>query len=99
MIDGERKSENMDKEEKDTLLKIAEYTNKEKKQAIIRAVILLSLEMVCAGYTIAMGIMVLKGDGQISAGYAVIPAFITAVFSAMLCINAKGYLKTLTARK
>ena len=31
MIDGERKSENMDNEEKDTLLKIAEYTNKEKK--------------------------------------------------------------------
>ncbi len=99
MIDGERKSENMDKEEKDTLLKIAEYTNKEKKQAIIRAVILLSLEMVCAGYTIAMGIMVLKGDGLISAGYAVIPAFITAVFSVMLFINAKGYLKTLSARK
>ena len=99
IIDGERKSENMDKEEKETLLKIAEYTNKEKKQAIIRAIIFLSLEMACAGYTIAMGIMVLKGDGQISAGYAVIPAFITAVFSVMLCINAKGYVKTLTGNR
>lgn len=99
MIDGERKNENMEKEEKETLLRIAEYTNKEKKQAILRAIILFSLEMVCAGYTIAMAIMILTSEQQISAGYAVIPAFITFTFSVMLCINAKEYIKTLSRNK
>ena len=37
IIDGERKSEGMEKEEKETLLKIADYVDKQKKQAIIRA--------------------------------------------------------------
>jgi hypothetical protein len=45
--------------------------------------------MICSGYTIAMAIMVLKGDGQISAGYAVIPALITFVFSVILAISLK----------
>lgn len=52
IIDGERKSEIMEKEEKETLLKVAEYADKQKRQAILRAVILFSLEMICCGYTI-----------------------------------------------
>ncbi len=92
IIDGERKSEIVEKEEKETLLKVAEYADKEKRQAILKAVIIFSLEMICCGYTIAMGIMVLMGDGQISAGYAVIPALITFVFSVILAINAKDYV-------
>ena len=99
IIDGERKSEMMQKEEKGTLLKIAEYADKQKRQAILRAVILFSLEMICCGYTIAMVIMVLKGEGQISAGYAVIPALITVVFSAMVVINAKDYVRTIQKKK
>ncbi len=59
----------------------------------MRAVILFSLEMICSGYTIAMAIMVLKGDGQISAGYAVIPALITFVFSVILAISLKDLVK------
>ena len=92
IIDGERKSEIVEKEEKETLLKVAEYADKQKRQAILKAVIIFSLEMICCGYTIAMAFMVLMGDGQISAGYAVIPALITFVFSVILAINAKDYV-------
>lgn len=89
ILDGEKKSEIVEKEEKETLLKVAEYAEKPKRQAILRAVILFSLEMICCGYTIAIAIMVLKGDGQISAGYVVIPALITFAFSVILAVNAK----------
>ena len=94
IINGGRESEIMEKEKKETLLKVAEYADKQKKQAILRAVILFSLEMVCCGYTIAMGIMVLQSDGKLSAGYAVIPMLITFVFSGLVVINAKDYVKT-----
>ena len=93
IIDGERKSEIVEKEEKETLLKVAEYADKQKRQAILKAVIIFSLEMICCGYTIAMAFMVLMGDGQISAGYAVIPSLITFVFSVILAINAKDFVK------
>ena len=83
----------MEKEEKETLLKVAEYADKQKRQAILRAVILFSLEMICCGYMIAMGIMVLKGNEGISVGYVVIPALITVVFSVFSVINAKDYVK------
>ncbi|MBR3357256.1 MAG: helix-turn-helix transcriptional regulator [Solobacterium sp.] len=92
ILDGERKSESMEKEEKETLLRIAEYADQQKRKAILRAVILFSLEMICCGYTIAMVIMVLKGGGQISAGYAVVPALITIAFSVLLAFNAKDYV-------
>lgn len=91
IIDGERKSETMEKETKESLHKIADYADKAKAQAIIRAVIFLSLEMICCGFTIASGILVLKSDGQISVGYAVVPMFITFIFSVALIINAKDY--------
>ena len=81
----------MEKEEKETLLKIADYAEKQKRQAILRAVILFSLEMICCGYAIAMVIMVLTSDGHISAGYVVVPMLITIVFSIILVINAKGF--------
>ncbi len=92
IIDGERKSEIMEKEEKETLLKIADYVDKQKKQAIIRAVLLFSLEMVCCGYSIASGILVLNSNGQISAGYAVVPMFLAFFCSIALLINAKDYV-------
>jgi transcriptional regulator with XRE-family HTH domain len=92
MIEGERKSEIMEKQEKETLLKIADYAEKQKKQAIIRAVVLFSLAMLCCGFTIASGILVLKSNGQISPGYAVIPTFLTFVCSVALIINAKDYV-------
>ena len=90
IIDGERKSEIMEKEEKETLLKIADYVDKQKKQAIIRAAVLFSLEMLCCGFTIAL--LVLNSKGQISAGYAVVPMFLTFVCSIALVINAKDYV-------
>ena len=91
LIDGERKSENMDNEMKDTLLKVADYADKQKKQAIVRAVIFFALEMVCCGITIGAAILVLRSNGTISAGFAVIPMFISFLMSVALIINAKDY--------
>ncbi len=91
LIDGERKSENMDNELKDTLLKVADYADKQKKQAIVRAVIFFALEMVCCGITIGAAILVLRSNGTISAGFAVIPMFISFLMSVALIINAKDY--------
>lgn len=88
----------MDKETKETLLKIADYADKQKKQAIIRAVILFGLEMICCGLTIASGLLVLRSNGTISAGYAVVPAFITVFFSVALLINAKSYTRKVTEK-
>lgn len=98
IIDGERKAENVDKETKETLLRIADYADKQKKQAIIRAIILFGMEMICCGLTIASGLLVLRSKGTISAGYAVIPAFIMVFFSVALLINAKSYTRKVTRK-
>lgn len=50
----------MEKEEKETLLKIADYVDKQKRQTVLRAIVLFSLEMLCCGYTIAVGILLLN---------------------------------------
>ena len=99
IIDGERKAEKMDKETKETLLKIADYADKQKKQAIIRAVILFGMEMVCCGLAIGSGMLVLRSNGEISPGYAVVPMFIATFFSVALIINAKSYPRKLTSKQ
>ena len=97
IIDGKRKSGKVDKDSKETLLTIADYADKEKKQAIFRAIIrviiLFGLLMVCCGLTIAAGILVLRSNGQISAGYAVVPMIIACVFSFILVININKIIK------
>ena len=93
MIDGERKSEIVEMEKKETLIKIADYVDKQKRQLILRAIVLISLEMLCCGYTIAVGIMILSGDGSISAIHCIIPMFITFVFSVILLLNAMDYVR------
>ena len=93
LLNGERKSEDMNKDMKETLTMVAEYTDKQKKQAVIRAVILFSLEMVCCGYSLGAATLVLKSKGEISAGFAVIPMLVTFVFSAMLVMNAKEHVR------
>ena len=95
IIDGERKSEIMEKEAKETLFKIAEYADKQKKQAVIRAIIFFGLEMVCCGITLCTARWVLSSNGQVSAGYVVIPMIFTLVFSIALIINAKDYVASL----
>lgn len=97
IIDGERKSEIMEKEAKETLLKISEYADKQKRQAVIRAIVFFGLEMVCCGITIT--ISVLSSNGQVSAGYAVISMIFTFVFSIALIINAKDYVASLQRKK
>ena len=93
LINGERKSEDMNKDMKETLTMVADYTDKQKKQAIIRAIILFGLEMLCAGYTIGVAAIVIKSGGKISAGYAVIPMLITFVFSVFIVMNAKEHVR------
>ena len=92
IIDGERKSEIMEKEEKETLLKIADYVDKQKKQSIFRAVILFSLELICCGYTIAIMIFSLQRENKMSIWYVIIPFVITVFYSLLLVLNAKNYV-------
>ncbi|MGN0395854.1 MAG: helix-turn-helix domain-containing protein [Coprococcus sp.] len=96
IIDGERGSARTEKETKETLLKIADYADKQKKQAIFRAIILFSLEILCCGFAIASGILVLNSNGQISVGYAVVPIFLTFVCAVALVINAKDFVRKVT---
>ena len=95
LLNGERKSENMNEDMKETLTMVADYAEKQKKQAIIRAVVLFSLEMICCGYTLGAVTLVLKSNGEISALFAVIPMFISFVFSFMVVLNAKNYVRNL----
>ena len=95
LLNGERKSENMNEDMKETLTMVADYAEKQKKQAIIRAVVLFSLEMICCGYTLGAATLVLKSNGEISALFAVIPMFISFVFSFMVVLNAKNYVRNL----
>ncbi|MCR5804955.1 MAG: helix-turn-helix domain-containing protein [Clostridia bacterium] len=99
IIDGERKAENVDKESKETLLKIADYADKQKNQAIIRAIILFGMEMVCCGLTIALGLVALRSEGKISVGYAVAAMLITFFFSGALIINARSYVRKVIQKK
>ena len=92
IIDGERKSEIMEKETKETLLKIAEYVDKQIRQAVIRAIVFFGLELACCVIAICAWRWVLSSNGQVSAGYAVIPMIFTFVFSVALIINAKDYV-------
>ena len=95
LLNGERKNENMNEDMKETLTMVADYAEKQKKQAIIRAAILFGLEMICCGYTLGAATLVLKSNGEISAGFAVVPMFITFFFSILLMINAKEYISKL----
>lgn len=93
LLNGERKSEDMDKDMKETLTMVAEYTDKQKKQALIRAVVLFGMEMLCCGYTIGAAVLVLRSNGEISAGFAVIPMLISFVFSVLVLMNAKEHVR------
>lgn len=93
IIDGERKSEIMEREEKETLLKLADYADKQKKQAILRAVIVFSLEWICCGYTIAVMIFSLQSENHMSIWYVLVPLLITVFSSVVLMLNAKDYIR------
>lgn len=92
IIDGERKSEKMDKDEKETLLKVADYANKQKKQAIFRAIILFTLEMICCGFTIYFLIFSINSNGNVNVWFTLIPIIITLSYSILLVMNAKDYV-------
>lgn len=91
IIDGKREDQDMDKKTKETMLKIADYADKQKRRAIIRALIFFGLEMIFCGITLGSAILVIKSDGTISPGYAVIPLWISLIFNAALIINSKHY--------
>lgn len=89
IIDGERKSEKMDKDAKETLLKVADYANKQKRQAIFRAIILFTLEMICCGFTICFLIFSINSNGNVNVWFTMIPIIITISYSILLIMNAK----------
>ena len=93
IIYGERKNEEMEQDTKETVLKIVDYANKKKKRAIIRAIILFVLEIMCGVLTLGLMVIVLQSECQISAVFAVIPMIITFAFSVMLIMNAKAYIR------
>lgn len=93
IIDGERKSEIMEKEEKETLLKLADYSDKQKKQAILKAFIVFSLGFICCGYTIAFMIFSLQSENQMSMWYALVPLIITVFYAVALILHAKDYVR------
>ena len=92
IIDGERKSEKMDKDAKETLLKVADYANKQKRQAIFRAIILFTLEMICCGFTICFLIFSINSNGNVNVWFTMIPIIITMSYSILLIMNAKDYV-------
>jgi len=94
LIDGERKSETMNEDLKEILTMISDYAYKQKKQTLVKSFILFGLEMLCAGFTLGTVVLVLKSDGQISAGFAIIPMVITISFSILLVMNAKDYVRS-----
>ena len=93
IIDGERKSENMNDEVKETILAVADYADKQKKQAVLRAIIMFALEMLCCGFTIASIILIESSDVKISLWFAAIPLAMTIAYSVLLVINAKSYIR------
>jgi transcriptional regulator with XRE-family HTH domain len=95
IIDGERKIEKMTKDEKETLLRIADYANKQKKQAIFRAILLFALEILSCGFTVCFMIFAHNSDGKISMWFALIPFIITLSYSILLVMNAKDYTSKL----
>mgnify|MGYP003510488189 CR=1 FL=1 len=93
IIDGRRKSENMNDEVKETILAVADYADKQKKQAVLRAIIMFALEMLCCGFTIASIILIERSDVKISLWFAAIPLAMTIAYSVLLVINAKSYIR------
>ena len=93
IIDGERTSENMNDEVKETILAVAYYADKQKKQAVLRAIIMFALEMLCCGFTIASIILIESSDVKISLWFAAIPLAMTIAYSVLLVINAKSYIR------
>lgn len=92
LLNGERKSEDMNKDMKDTLTMVADYTDKQKKQAILRGMILFGLEMMCCGYTVAILLLMACGT-KLPIWLIAFPLFLTAVFSFMLVLNAKDHVR------
>lgn len=94
LLNGERKSEDMNKDVKETLIMVADYTDKQKKRAIARAMLFFGSEMLCCGYTIAIIIMITSGI-RLSAVFVAVPLLLTVVSAFMLVMNAKDHVRSI----
>lgn len=65
ILDGERKSEKMDKEMKETVMKVAEYSNDEKHKFTKRLHIMFIVAIICFGIFMAIEISGLAATGLI----------------------------------
>lgn len=66
LLDGERKSENMEKEVEETILKVADYSNNEKQQFARRLCILFCIAFVSFLVYLVMDSMELADNGGIA---------------------------------
>ena len=94
LLNGERKSEDMNKDMKETLTMVADYTDKQKKQAILRGMILFGSEMLCCGYTVAI-LLLMSGGKKLPMWMIAVPLLLMAVFSFMVVMNAKEHVRRL----
>ncbi len=94
LLNGERKSEDMNKDVKETLIMVADYTDKQKKRAIARAMLFFGSEMLCCGYTIAIIIMITRGI-RLSVVFVAVPLLLTVVSAFMLVMNAKDHVRSI----
>lgn len=89
LIDGERKSENMNEEMKDTLVKVAEYTNAEKDKLMKE---LSMMAAASAAFFIILGLIViynLTRLGSFFYEFAVICSCLGTVYSVMSIIKLR----------
>ena len=74
------------------MLERLELTKNEKK-IVIRIIILLSIEMIMIGYTIASAVFVICSNGRLNAGFAVIPSIFVVVTSSVLSLYLNKYVR------
>lgn len=92
IIDGERKSENMDKETKETLLKVANYAEKEKMMMVREKefkllgkmlIVLFSVSLIVSGIAFNLDKVV----------FSLILFALTVIFASVLVVFSKTYEK------
>ncbi len=65
---------------------IVNVLSNSKKKIIVRILILFAIDMLLVGYTIASAVFVIRSNGKLSAGYAVIPSAFVFAASSILCL-------------
>ncbi len=80
IMDGERKSESMEKETKDTVLKVAEYANEDKKRELFKIRRIVGLCGICLGVLIIMtAFTIFPSESSWGSIYAIFGSILSAI--------------------